>query len=52
MFYIGDGQVNNIKISRVTDTLNIFDYTEARTPILIVEIRNDEESGQAEVPGS
>lgn len=28
--------------TEIADTLNIFDYTEARTPILVVEVRNGE----------
>ena len=27
--------------TEIADTLNIFDYTEARTPILVVEINNE-----------
>ena len=27
--------------TEIADTLNIFDYSEARTPILIVEVRNE-----------
>ena len=26
--------------TEIADTLNIFDYTEARTPILVVEVKN------------
>ncbi len=27
--------------TEIADTLNIFDYTEARTPILVVEVKNE-----------
>ena len=30
--------------TEIADTLNIFDYTEARTPILVVEVGNGRET--------
>ena len=36
----GESDHRGYEDTEIADTLNIFDYTEARTPILVVEVKN------------